>query len=164
VDSEVRNGLERALRAVTNGAGSGEAIAGPSDTVSLVVKALPKLLENIAGNEARVERQNEALAELIKELIFVRRQLSALVQSHKRARAQLRQVSALQAMVVDHLARVQIIDPQSEAELGHALGGESAAESDEILSAARSKLHQQRQDTTPVEMGRRPPQGSSRLP
>lgn len=166
MNAEVSKGLERALRAAANGAGTAEGSGVPNDPISLLMKLAPALLESTEEREALIELQKESIAELHKELQYVRLQMRALVRSHKRVREQLHLMNELQSALVGHLARVQIIEAPGDEDLDEAFDEMLADEQeDEALLAARSELEKQRRrGVSRAPQGKGPPRARPRRP
>ncbi|MGD8588232.1 MAG: hypothetical protein PVG22_05315 [Chromatiales bacterium] len=106
MNEAVSKGLEGALRTVVaanNGSGGTESGGAPNDLMSLAMKVLPMLQER----EDLVEMQKEKDTALRKDLHLMRRQLRELTE-------ELRLMREMQLVMVDHLARVQILDVPEE--------------------------------------------------
>jgi len=139
-------GLEEVMRAATGGSAAAQGGGNASDPLGLIMRALPAFLESTRERDAIVDKQNEAIGELLKNMNFVRRQLKALVDSHKAVLKQLHQMREQQSAIVGHLARVQIIGTPGDAELaeGAEEAGVDEPVDDEMLAAALSYLAAQR--------------------
>ena len=92
---------------------------GPNDLVGLAMKFLPRLLENAQDRDAIAAQQKEGYEAMRKQVLLLRRELRDLMQSHAEALEELRRMRKLQASMVAHLARVQIMElPAEDEELG----------------------------------------------
>lgn len=143
------NEMEGALRAVieSNGAGGLNIGGGATDLVGLVMKLLPRLLQSTEERGDLVELQREGASELLKEVRTLRKQQRGLVRSHKGVLEELRLMRELQATMVSHLARVQIIEMPDDDE---------HADDDEYLQQPEYAEDLQAPPSIPR---RRPPQG-----
>jgi len=114
------NGYARLADAVgSNGAGALNGAGGANEFMGLAMKFLPRLLENAEDRDVVAAQQKESFSALRKHVLMLRRDLRDLMQSHAEALEELRRMRRLQASVVAHLARVQIMElPRDEEELG----------------------------------------------
>ncbi len=117
--------LENAMQAAIVAKGKGESIIDslPPELMGLVMRVLPKLLENVSEREDLVEIQKESGAALNEEISAVSRRIGklsqatkAIVETQKGVLEELRLMRELQSTIVGHLARVQIIDMPDDDE------------------------------------------------
>lgn len=105
--------LENALRTAGESNGSrgrpGDEGA-PNDLMGLALKLLPRLLENAEEREELIELQKGGFSTLRKQVLLLRRELRDLRQSHAEVLQELRRMRKLQSCMVDHLARVRILE------------------------------------------------------
>ena len=110
MSGEISNGLEGALHRAIASSGAGEAGAGAPDYISLFIKVLPNLLKNTDEREKLVELQKEGISALHKEMKKMRRRLQNIEQTQRESLEERRLMGELLRAVVNHLARVQIIE------------------------------------------------------
>ena len=118
---DANDGYARLAAAAGSNAAGALNGAGASDFVGLAMKLVPRLLESAEDRKAIASQQNEGLLAMRKHLLMLRRELRELAQSHTEALEELRRMRHVQASMVAHLARVQIMEsPRDEEELGDA--------------------------------------------
>jgi hypothetical protein len=116
---ETVNGYARLAAAVGSNGTAALNGAGVNDLMGLAMKFLPRMLQNAEERDTLAAEQKEGLAITRKHVLLLRRELRDLIQSHTEVLEELRHMRKLQASVVAHLARVQIMEsPGEEEDLG----------------------------------------------
>lgn len=107
-----------AAAAGSNGSGALNGV-GANEIMGLAMRFLPRLLENAEERDVIATQQKESFTVLRKQVHALRQDLRDLMQSHTEALEELREMRQLQASVVAHLARVQIMEsPRDDPDLG----------------------------------------------
>lgn len=118
MNEAISKGLEGALRTVVASNGTGEQVGNgaPNDLLSLVMKVLPTLLENTEEREGLVDLLKENDSALKEELRLLRKEQRLMRREQRKLYEELGLMRELQLVMVDHLARVQILDVPEDDE------------------------------------------------
>jgi hypothetical protein len=115
VDESIDGYARLAASVGSNGATALNGV-GSNELVGLAMKFLPRLLENVQDRDTVAAQQREGLDAMRKHVLLLRRDLRDLMQSHAEALEELRRMRQLQASMVAHLARVQIMELPGDGE------------------------------------------------
>lgn len=171
MNAEISEGLERAMRAAAAAGGQGGTAV--NDPMSLFMQVLPTLLEKWeerqAVGEEEQQQQQEGIEDLRKQVRFVRKQLSALVQSHNGMLEEMRLMRELQSAMVAHLARVQILDLDDDFAGGNdpsagADGYPADLPADDFHFAGTTRAERDALRRARAAEGHRPPRARPRRP